>query len=125
MGQVIKENLGFDFITVTNLGRNFSEAMSMIEQTGRPLEVTSRSSEEGVLMTRELFLEIEESMKKLSEQNERLFDDLAVQRLLSNRPGDSMIMLSEDSSVMREINEATDPAKNSFATMSDEELFRS
>lgn len=33
MRQLIKENLGFDFITATNLGRNFSEAMKVITTT--------------------------------------------------------------------------------------------
>lgn len=125
MGQVIKENLGFDFISVTNLGRNFSEAINTIEKTGMPLEVTSRSSEEGVLLTKELFLRIEENMKKLSEQNDELFEALAVQRLLSNRPGDPMIMFSKDSPLLKEIEEATDIKKNIFADVSDEELFNS
>lgn len=125
MVQVIKKNLGFDLITATNLGRHFSSAIKTIAKTGKPLEVTSRSSEEGILLTRELFLDIEEMIEQLSAQNDKLFEELAVQRILSNRPGDPMVMVTADSSLMKEINEADDSTKNAFANMSDEELFNS
>lgn len=125
MAQVIKENLGFDYISATNVGRNFTTAINTIVKTGKPLEVTSRSSVEGILLTKDLFLEMEEKMNRLSAQNDKLFEEIAIQRIKSLAPGDQVVVVTEGSDLMKELDDSKDITKNIFANASDDELFNS